>query len=112
MIWRLALLGLAVLSACSSKTPGPADAFIIPPGPNATAPGTEVNVCYSRWHDSPADILRLINRDCEGPTFVSTGVDLDRCPLLQPMRATYRCQAISDNLLADRPVLPSRALKN
>jgi hypothetical protein len=62
-------------------------------GSPADAP---VSVCYSRLASSPAQVAAVAASECgkgETPLLVDQGIDLTACPVMIPIRATFRCAA-------------------
>jgi hypothetical protein len=81
------------LGACSQLAPTEAAPAA---GPNGIPDANEVGVCYSSSASTPAQVAALATDQCPTGTkakWMSQGWDLDACPVLMPVRATFECAA-------------------
>lgn len=99
----LTLLGCSNFAPFETQTPNigpgftqretPQEIVAAAGGNPADAP---VSVCYSRLAATPAQVAAVAASECgksETPLLVDQGIDLTACPVLIPIRATFRCIA-------------------
>lgn len=80
---------LLTLAGCSQLAPTEA----APDSPGAGT-ATNVGVCYSSSASTPAQVTALATDECPVGTkarLVSQGWNLDACPVLTPVQATFAC---------------------
>jgi len=105
----LIVFAAVALAACSRFAPFETQTPNFGPGYQARATSQElvtaaglnpayapVSVCYSRLAAAPGQVEAVAAEECGKdmtPKLVDQGVDLNACPLLIPVRATFTCAA-------------------
>lgn len=109
---RVAPAILLLLAACSNLQPF--ETSIINPSPDLQAQTTAgvvakqaeqaaiaidptiapVSICYNRMVGTPDQVLVIAKQECgqHPPVLLEQKLDLDSCPLLTPIRITFRCR--------------------
>jgi hypothetical protein len=95
----LALACVALLAGCTSSTmpTAPAKAFRDPA--THKVPKGVYALCYGRGLNSPedirADIMEVCPKGSRGFEILGQDSVWNNCPLLQPVRLTYRCGPVA-----------------
>lgn len=82
---------LFTVGGCSQLAPTDAA-----PAPGGLPTATQVGVCYTSAASTPAQVRALAADQCPvgtTPRLVAQGWNLDVCPILIPVRATFDCAA-------------------
>ncbi len=81
---------LADCGALAPVTTGPA------PTTDDALAASEVAICYSKLAATPEDVRTAAAQECSAgtkPQLVSQDMNMDVCPVLTPVRATFSCTA-------------------
>lgn len=93
----LALAGCSELAPFETATPDPVEKSITagaPTGAQGTPTVTAVSVCYSRLTGSREQVRDIAKLECAAgspPVLVEQRLDIKICPVLTPVRATFKC---------------------